>query len=290
LQKPPFTTLEGAKKNLGGFSVSRIIPQPACRSLGPFVFLDEAGPVDFGPGEGIDVRPHPHIGLATITWPFEGTITHRDSLGTVIDITPGAVNWMTAGRGITHSERTPEDARDTGQRVHALQAWVALPRSHEDCEPSFQHVAAEDLPVIKNPKNSHGVRLTLIAGALDGHASPVVYPHPILFAQVEIDAGGSLDLKTIWGERGVLLLSGSASIEGEALQPGTLAIISEGEKTLKAEMPCKIMLIAGSPMTEPRHLEWNFVHHDKAEIAAAIERWRKGDFAMVPGETEFIPY
>ncbi|WP_416909258.1 MAG: pirin family protein [Polymorphobacter sp.] len=283
---PPFTTLEGMKKNLGGFSVSRLIPQPACRSLGPFVFFDALGPADFAAHEGIDVRPHPHIGLATITWLFEGALTHRDSLGTVIDITPGAVNWMTAGHGITHSERTPDTLRAEGHRIHALQAWVALPRSHEETEPSFQHVAAADLPVITRP----GARITLIAGTLDGHASPVVYPHPILYAALDLDAGAAFDLLPEWGETGLFLVHGEADLEGAALIPETLARPAPGKATLKAEKPSKLMLLAGAPMTEPRHLEWNFVHHDKARIADAVERWRKGDFPMVPGETEFIPY
>lgn len=282
----PFTTLNGAKKNLGGFSVSRVIPQSACRSLGPFVFFDVLGPAEFGAGEGIDVRPHPHIGLATITWLFDGALTHRDSLGTVIDIMPGAVNWMTAGRGITHSERTPDDVRAAGHRMHAIQSWVALPRSHEDSAPTFQHVAADDLPVISRD----GVRVTLIAGEMDGHASPVVYPHPIIYAHARLEAGATLALPPSWGERGVFLLRGEARIDGTALTPETLAVLADGPATLSADSEAEVMLLGGAPMTEPRHVEWNFVHHDKAEIARAVERWRKGDFAMVPGETEFIPY
>lgn len=283
---PAFTTIYGAKKNLGGFSVSRVIPQSACRSLGPFVFFDELGPADFAAGEGIDVRVHPHIGLATITWLFDGALTHRDSLGTVIDITPGAVNWMTAGRGITHSERTPDDLREAGHRIHAIQSWVALPRSHEETEPSFQHVRAEALPVIARP----GARITLIAGDIDGHASPVVYPHPILYAHARLEAGAQLDLPPEWGERGVHLLHGQASIGGEALAQSALAVLPEGPATLTAQSAADVMLLGGAPMTEPRHIEWNFVHHDKAAIARAVERWREGEFAMVPGETEFIPY
>ncbi len=283
---PPFTSLEGQKKHLGGFSVSRLIPQPACRSIGPFVFFDALGPADFESGQGIDVRPHPHIGLATITWLFEGALTHRDSLGTVIDITPGAVNWMHAGHGITHSERTPDDARASGHRIHALQAWVALPRSHEETDPSFQHVAAADLPVI----TEGGATITLIAGTLGAHASPVVYPHPILYAHVRLEAGASLELPPEWGERAVYLLSGDAGIGGQPLTPSALAILPQGPATLSTAGGCQLMILAGSPMAEPRHIEWNFVHHDKAAIAAAVARWREGGFPMVPGETEFIPY
>jgi hypothetical protein len=283
---PPFTTLEGQKKHLGGFNVSRILPQPSRRSLGPFVFFDELGPADFAVGEGIDVRPHPHIGLATITWLFEGALTHRDSLGTVIDITPGAVNWMTAGHGITHSERTPDDTRAAGHRIHALQAWVALPRSYEETAPSFQHVAAGDLPVIKQD----GASITLIAGSLGAHASPVVYPHPILYAHASLAAGASLDLPASWGERAVHMLSGDASIGGHALTPSALAILPEGPATLSSTGGAQFMILAGAPMTEPRHIEWNFVHHDKAALAQAVTRWREGGFPMVPGETEFIPY
>lgn len=283
---PPFTILEGARKQLGGFSVSRLLPQPACRSLGPFVFFDELGPADFGEGEGIDVRPHPHIGLATITWLFKGALTHRDSLGTVIDITPGAVNWMTAGRGITHSERTPDDTRTAGHSIHALQAWVALPRAHEETEPSFQHVAAADLPVIE----TDGAALTLIAGTIGAHASPVVYPHPIIYAHARLAAGASLDLPPEWGQRGVHLLSGDAGIGGQPLTPSALAILAEGPATLTTTGGCTVMILAGAPMAEPRHIEWNFVHHDEAALARAVARWREGDFPMVPNETEFIPY
>ncbi len=278
--------LRGAKKDLGGFSVARILPQAARRSLGPFVFFDEMGPATFEAGQGIDVRPHPHIGLATITWLFEGGLTHRDSLGTEIDIVPGAVNWMTAGCGITHSERSPPALRAAGHRMHGFQAWVALPRAHEEIPPSFQHVAADDLPVISLP----GVRLTLIAGQMDDHESPVVYPHPILYAEAWMDTDARLDLPQSWGERGVYVLSGEASMNGHPLETSALSISDHGPATLSATARTHLMLLGGAPMPEPRHLEWNFVHHDKTRIAQAVDDWRAGRFPEVPGETERIPY
>lgn len=283
---PPPLTFHGTKKDLGGFSVARILPQIARRSLGPFVFLDELGPAIFAAGQGIDVRPHPHIGLATITWLFEGGLTHRDSLGTVIDIAPGAVNWMTAGSGITHSERSPEALRAAGHTMHGLQSWVALPRAHEETPPAFQHVAAADLPVIHRP----GVKLTLIAGTLGGHESPVVYPHPILYAEAHLDAHATLDLPTSWGDRGVYLLSGDAQLDGHPLEPNALTVPAQGPATLTTTSQAHLMLLGGAPMPEPRHIEWNFVHHDKTRIAAAVADWRAGRFPQVPGETEFIPY
>lgn len=278
--------LNGQIKDLGGFTVARILPQPARRSLGPFVFLDEMGPAEFAPGTGMDVRPHPHIGLATITWLFAGAIGHRDSLGTVIDIHPGAANWMTAGRGITHSERTPAAERAAGHRLHGLQAWVALPVSHADSEPAFQHVAAADMPVYR----AEGITAVVIAGDLWGCTSPVNFPHPIHYAQVDMQAGARLAVPAEWGDRGVYLVSGGATLDGVALARGSLVVLDGGDAELQASEPTRLMLAGGAPYPERRYLEWNFVSHDPARIQAAVADWRAGRFAPVPGETEHIPY
>ena len=282
---PIAQSIAGRSRDLGGFSVSRVLPAPERRSVGPFVFFDEMGPAAFAPGAGIDVRPHPHIGLATVTYLFEGGLTHRDSLGTVIDIAPGAVNWMTAGRGITHSERSPAGLRDAGHRMHGIQSWVALPVDHAETDPAFVHHPGATLPVVDRP----GVRAIVIAGTMWGAASPFVFPHPIIYAQVHMDAGARLELPAEWGERGVYPVSGTGSIDGAALAPGALAVTGAGDAMLTATTPLHAMIVGGAPFPEARHIEWNFVSHSPDRIAAAKADWRAGRFPTVPGETEFIP-
>ena len=283
---PIATTIPGRTRDLGGFSVARVLPHPGRRSLGPFVFFDEMGPADFAPGTGIDVRPHPHIGLATVTWLFAGALGHRDSLGTQIDIHPGAVNWMTAGRGIVHSERTPQAQREMGHYMHGIQAWVALPVSHEECDPAFDHVPATAMPRL----DADGVQAVVIAGTMWGLTSPVRFPHPIFYAEVRLAAGARLELPAEWGERGVYLVSGAVQVGGEQLERGTLAVLDDADAELLATADSLLMLLGGAPFPEPRHLEWNFVSHDPARIAQAVCDWREGRFAMVPGDAEFIPY
>ncbi|WP_353217805.1 pirin family protein [Sandarakinorhabdus sp.] len=280
------TILSGQIKDLGGFTVARILPQVARRMLGPFVFLDEMGPAQFAPGTGIDVRPHPHIGLATITWLFAGALGHRDSLGTVIDIYPGAANWMTAGRGISHSERTPAAERAAGHLMHGLQAWVALPVSHAECDPAFDHVSAEAMP----RHRADGIEAVVIAGEMWGLPAPVPFPHPIHYAQVQMQPGAQLAVPAAWGERGVYLVSGAVMVDGQAVPRGTLAVLGQGDAVIGASEPSLLMLLGGAPFPEKRHLEWNFVSHDPARIAAAVADWRADRFAAVPGESERIPY
>lgn len=277
--------IAGQMRDLGGFSVARVLPAAQRRRLGPFVFFDEMGPADFPPGHGIDVRPHPHIGLSTVTYLFAGGLTHRDSLGTVIDIAPGAVNWMTTGRGIVHSERSPDALRAAGHHMHGIQSWVALPVAHVEVEPAFVHHPADTLPVVTLP----GARLTIIAGAMFGAASPVIFPHQIIYAELHLDAGASLDLPGEWGERGVYSVAGTGRIDGDALTSGTLAVLGDGPATLTAETPLHAMILGGAPYPEPRFIEWNFVSHSKDRIEAAKADWRAGRFAQVPGENEFIP-
>nr|WP_310522996.1 pirin family protein [Polymorphobacter sp.] len=281
-------SITGRSRDLGGFSVSRVLPAPQRRSLGPFVFFDEMGPADFPVGQGIDVRPHPHIGLATVTYLFAGGLTHRDSLGTVIDIAPGAVNWMVAGRGITHSERSPVALRAAGHHMHGIQSWVALPVAHAEDAPAFVHHPADTLPVVTRP----GARLTIIAGTMFGATSPVEFPHPIIYAELHLDPGATLALDPAWGEIGVYPVSGNAHIDGESLTPGTLAIVAEDVEapaTLTATTPFHAMLLGGAPFPEPRIIEWNFVSHSQDRITQAETDWRAGNFPQVPGETEFIP-
>lgn len=283
---PIAATIPGRTRDLGGFSVARVLPYPGRRALGPFVFFDEMGPADFPPGAGIDVRPHPHIGLATITWLFAGALGHRDSLGTIIDIHPGAVNWMTAGRGIVHSERTPPAERAAGHHMHGIQAWVALPLAAAECEPAFDHHPAETMP----RHMADGVSAVVIAGTMWGLTSPVRFPHPIVYAEVQMAAGARLAMPAAWGERGVYLVAGAAEIDGDPLAVGSLAVATDGDAELVATAASRLMLLGGAPLPEGRHIEWNFVSHDPARIVRAVQDWRDGRFPPVPGETEFIPY
>ena len=278
-------SIAGRARDLGGFSVSRVLPAPQRRSLGPFVFFDEMGPADFAAGQGIDVRPHPHIGLATVTYLFDGGLTHRDSLGTVVDILPGAVNWMTAGRGITHSERSPAAMRAAGHRMHGIQSWVALPVADEEATPAFVHHPAATLPVVERP----GARLTIIAGTMFGVTSPVQFPHPIVYAELHLSAGASLHLPAEWGEHGVYPVSGGGRVGDAELFPGSLVVLGDGPATLTATSDLHVMLLGGAAFPEARHVEWNFVSHAPARIEQAKADWRAGRFALVPGETEFIP-
>jgi len=282
----PFIAITPHERDLGGFSVRRLLPSAARRTVGPFVFFDHMGPADFAPGQGIDVRPHPHIGLATVTYLFEGAIEHRDSLGTVQTITAGDVNWMTAGRGIVHSERSPADLRKLGYRMQGLQTWVALPRELERCEPAFVHHPAASLPVMNTP----GVSMRLIAGSAFGQASPVEVASSMFYIAVEMEAGASFVLPDEYEERAVYLLSGDVGINEGRLDAGSMAVLNASEPvTLCAYAPARLMLLGGAPLDGERFLWWNFVASERAAIDEASERWRNGGFDPVPGETEFIP-
>ncbi len=282
---PISQSIAGRARDLGGFSVSRVLPAPQRRALGPCVFFDEMGPADFPAGQGIDVRPHPHIGLATVTYLFAGGLSHRDSLGTVIDIAPGAVNWMTAGRGIAHSERSPAALRAVGHHMHGIQSWVALPVAHEEDAPAFVHHPATSLPVVEQA----GARLVIIAGTMFGATSPVQFPHPIIYAELHLAAEAAVDLPVDWGERGVYPISGDARLDGEALVRGALAVAGPGDARLVAQSPFHAMILGGAALPEARHIEWNFVSHSEDRIAAAKRDWQAGRLPVVPGESEFIP-
>ena len=273
-------------RDLGGFEVRRALPSAERRNIGPFVFFDQMGPAELEPGSGIDVRPHPHIGLATVTYLFEGTIVHRDSLGSVQAIEPGAVNWMTAGRGIVHSERSDNELRQRRQKLYGLQIWVALPRRYEETDPDFTHYAADLLPQIEG----EGKTVRVIAGSLFGRASPVKTFSKLFYGDTVCRPGASLLLNNEYAERGIYLLEGAVDIHGQRFEPGRLLVFSSGDEiTIKAVSAARFVLFGGEPLDSPRHLWWNFVSSSRARIEQAKSDWKNGRFAPVPGDSEFIP-
>jgi redox-sensitive bicupin YhaK (pirin superfamily) len=270
----------------GGFNVRRVLPHASARHVGPFVFFDHMGPVRFEPGTGIDVRPHPHIGLATVTYLFEGAIEHRDSLGYVQTIRPGDVNWMTAGRGIVHSERTPAVERAAGHGVHGIQVWVALPREAEEVEPSFHHHPGDTLPTFEHD----GVALRLVVGTAFGRTAPVRTFAPIFYLGAEFPAGSTLRLPAEHAERAVYAADAPLSVGGVRVEPEQLAVLpAGGEVTISAEAPARAILFGGAPLDGDRHLWWNFVSSSRERIEQAKADWAQSRFAMVPGDPEFIP-
>ncbi|MGH6870290.1 MAG: pirin family protein [Rhizomicrobium sp.] len=279
--------LTGLKRELGdGFSVARVLPQPRQRTVGPFVFFDYFGPVDFAPGHGIDVRPHPHIGLATITYLFAGSQVHRDSLGNVQEIVPGDVNWMTAGRGIVHSERTGPEVRARGHRMHGIQSWVGLPRGNEQDAPSFQHIAKSDLPTLERD----GVTLRLVTGKAFGLASPVKVPMEIFYADAQLRAGSHVALPPDHAERGAMVVGGTVEAGGARHGDGAMIVFDAGEPAgIAAVSDARVMLLGGAPLDGERHVWWNFVSSSRERMEQAKADWKDGRFPRIPGETEFIP-
>ena len=272
----------------GGFFVTRLLPQMARRSIGPFVFFDYFGPADFAPGKGLDVRPHPHIGLATITYLFEGSQIHRDTLGSVQEIKPGDVNWMTAGRGIAHSERTGEAVRAQGHRMHGIQSWIGLPQADEEAPPAFQHFGVDDLP----DRNDKNVTLRLIAGSAFGLAAPVKTFSPIFYADARFAPGGALHYAAEHEERAFLVIEGEVQTGGiEVHGPGAMLALDKDEAiTLYANAPARVMLLGGARLDGERHIWWNFVSSSKDRIERAKQEWRDGRFGLIPGDDkEFIP-
>ncbi|TMG83764.1 MAG: pirin family protein [Betaproteobacteria bacterium] len=273
-------------KDLGGFQVQRLLPAFPTKMVGPFIFFDHFGPAAFSAGQGIDVRPHPHIGLATVTYLFEGAIVHRDSLGTVQRIEPGDVNWMTAGKGIVHSERTAAEDRVAGRRLHGLQTWVALPKSHEQAEPEFSHHGKASLPQIALP----GVRMRLIAGTAFGERAPTPTFSPIFYVAVEMDAGAAFDLYPEHEERGVYAVEGEIRVASERLAMHHMTVLEPWTTVrIEAETAALLILLGGTKMDGDRLIWWNFVASSRELIDEASARWRGQTFARVPGETEFIP-
>jgi len=273
-------------RDLGGFEVRRVLPWGGGRMVGPFIFLDQMGPVAFAPGQGIDVRPHPHIGLATVTYLFEGELVHRDSLGVVQTIRPGDVNWMTAGRGIVHSERTGPEMRASGQRMYGLQSWVALPGEYEEAEPAFDHTAAAKLP----EQNKNGAKLRVIAGRAFGLASPVRVFSEMFYVDVVMSKGAALYLPDEYAERAAYVLQGTVAAEQREFGAGTLLIFTaESRAQLVAKDASRVALLGGAPLEDQRHIWWNFVSSSRERIELAKRQWAQGVFPQVPGETEFIP-
>jgi hypothetical protein len=270
------------------FKVRRVLPSAKRRMVGPFVFFDEMGPEILGAGKALDVAPHPHIGLATVTYLFKGEILHRDSLGTVQQILPGEVNWMTAGSGIAHSERTPTEIRQSGSELFGIQSWVALPESDEETAPNFFHYASGELPVIE----AEGKQLRLIAGTLYGEKSPVKTFSPMFYADVNLAAGAKLQIPAEHEERAAYIVSGTAEIIGDAgiFHAGQLIVFKPGAEIVLTtrSQSTRLMLLGGEPLGK-RHIWWNFVSSSKERIEQAKEDWRLQRFAPVPEETEFIP-
>ena len=278
--------IPGRARDLGGFAVRRVLPIGHRKTVGPFIFFDHMGPMVLKAGHGMDVRPHPHIGLATVTYLFEGRIQHRDSLGSNLPIEPLAVNWMTAGRGIVHSERsTPED-RQIDKPMHGIQSWVALPVADEECEPDFVHHPAASLPQAE----IGGVALRIIAGTAYGLTSPVVLRSPTFYVHAEMSAGASLSVPDDYEERAVYPVNGRVQINGQWIEEGTMAVLKPGvPATVAAEAAARVMLLGGAPFPEERQIFWNFVSSRKERIEQAKLDWQAQRFAKVPGETEFIP-
>jgi redox-sensitive bicupin YhaK (pirin superfamily) len=268
-------------------TVRRALPSVRRQMVGPFIFFDQMGPAEFLTDQGVDVRPHPHINLATVTYLFEGQILHRDSLGTEIAIEPGAVNWMKAGRGIVHSERTAPERRARGQRLFGLQTWVALPVAAEESDPDFTHVGRDALPEI----DVDGARVRLICGGAYGATAPTPTASETLHADVALPAGARLPIEPGCEERAIYTLSGAVEIAGDVFDPGRLLILRPGDPlVVRARSDARFMLFGGEPMEGPRYIWWNFVSSRPERIEQAKEEWRRGRFSTVPGdEAEFIP-
>lgn len=276
--------IEPREKDLGEFTVRRVLPASRQRMLGPFVFFDHMGPATFPPGKSINVRPHPHIGIATITYLFEGEILHRDSLGVVQPIHPGAINLMTAGRGIVHSERPGSDV-DQRSQLHGIQSWIALPKACQEMAPDFVHYPAEELPTWV----CEGVEFRLIMGELLGEASPVQTYSRTLYADLKVSAGAACNIPLVERESALYVASGAIRVDGEAVPEGVMVVLAGTQQvTITTDEPSRVLLIGGDPLGE-RHMYWNFVSDSAARIEQAKDDWRAGRFPPVPGETEFIP-
>jgi redox-sensitive bicupin YhaK (pirin superfamily) len=278
--------VDARQRDLGGFVVRRVLPAEGRQMVGPFIFFDHLGPTQFESGHGIDVRPHPHIALATVTYLFCGSLEHRDSLGNVREIRPGDVNWMTAGHGIAHSERTPHLARAAGGKIHGIQSWVALPDGYEDDEPSFTHYPASVIP----QRLLDRVTLSVVAGEVLGLRSPIVTTWPTLYVHAQFAPGAALEMPAEHDERAVYVVEGEIDIDGDKIVAGQLAALAPGMKILlRAKGEARAMLLGGNRFPTPRHIWWNFVASSQDRIERAKRRWAKREFPPVPGETEFIP-
>ena len=278
--------IEPKPKDLGAFDVRRALPSDERQRVGPFIFFDHMGPAELAVGAGMDVRPHPHIGIATVTYLFEGEILHRDSLGYIQPILPGAVNWMTAGSGIVHSERSPEALVNSVSKLHGIQTWLALPLETEETDPDFTHYPADLIPQLE----SEGVIIRLIAGSAFGLTSPVKVASETLYAAIEMPAGKRLTVPNDVEERAIYVVTGKVALGDTVVTEGTMAVVSRGaEATVSAIDTTRLMILGGAPLTGKRHLFWNFVSSRPERIESAKQDWKDGRFGAVPGESEFIP-
>ena len=289
MANPDHLLVEARQHDLGdGFVVRRLLPSTLRRTVGPFVFLDHIGPVDLAPGKAVDVRPHPHIGLSTMTYLFEGVFTHRDSLGVVQEIRPGAVNWMTAGSGVVHSERTPEPERSAGHRMHGVQFWVGLPNDDSEVDPSFTHHPKNELPEWTEVDGN--ARIRLVAGETLGRQSPVPVYSRLFCLDVELQQGEWLRIPDEYPERAVLVVEGNVEIDGSPHKVHDMLLLDPGCSALVvASGKARLIVLGGDPLEGRRHVWWNFVASTRERIDKAREDWKAGRFAEVPGETEFIP-
>jgi redox-sensitive bicupin YhaK (pirin superfamily) len=282
------TVIKGHEKDLGGgLMVRRYLPSSAKQAVGPFIFFDHFGPIDVAPGASHDVRPHPHIGLATVTYLFEGAMDHRDSLGTFQRIEPGAINLMTAGKGITHSERTPHDLAQRPHRTHGLQLWLALPKAFEECEPCFEHTPAHSIPSFE----VDGARVRVLMGTAFGKASPVKTYGQTLYLDVALQDGQQLGLAGLPEEAAIYPISGELDVDGVPLALHTMALLdTRTAQRVTARSEAQFVLIGGAPLDGPRSLLWNFVSSRKERVLQAAEDWEADRFPHVPGDTERIPF
>lgn len=277
--------IQPRSRDLGDFTVRRALPDKRRQRVGPFIFFDHMGPAEFPPGKGVNVRAHPHIGLATITYLFEGELLHRDSLGYVQRIRPGAVNWMTAGRGIVHSEKVTDEVLSSGQRLHGLQTWVALPTEAEEIGPSFEHYPAADIPKL----SVNGAEVGVVLGSAFGASSPVSTPSATLYVDVVLAAGQAVDIPDA-EELAVYVVEGTVAINDAFVEAGELAVlVSAARGTVRAESAARIMFAGGDALDGERHVWWNFVSSSPERIEKARADWRERRFDAVPGETDFIP-
>lgn len=279
--------IEARTRDIGNLPVRRLLPVAGRRTVGPFIFFDHMGPATMAAGAGMDVPPHPHIGLATVTYLFAGEIVHRDSLGSLQTIRPGAINWMTAGRGVVHSERTSPEVRAAGTTVHGLQLWVALPQADEELEPSFEHYPAETLPAVELP----GARARVLAGSAYGATSPVRTCSPLFYVDVIVEAGGAVTVPGEHEERALYVVDGAIGCGGERVETGHLLVLVPGaDVCVEAPAGARLVMLGGAPLDGPRHIFWNFVSSSRERIDQAARAWRERRFPTVPGdEVEFVP-
>jgi redox-sensitive bicupin YhaK (pirin superfamily) len=284
---PFLLTLLPTTHDLGGFKVHRTLPHRERTTVGPFIFFDQMGPAHLPPGGGIDVRPHPHINLATVTYLFAGAIEHRDSLGTFARIEPGAVNLMTAGRGIAHSERSPAELRPGGPELSGIQTWLALPSALEEIDPDFEHVARDALPEAEGD----GARARVVMGTLWGQSSPVTCHSQTIYADIHLSAGGAMPIDPEADERALYVAEGEAELDGQTLERSVLYVLRPGiAATLRSAGGAHVMLCGGAPLDGPRHVWWNFVSSRRERIQQAKEDWRAGRFVLPPDDhDEYIP-